>query len=152
MKLIFFVTLLVVGYLTGRYIEKKHLMSIRDREDRYRHIPMIASAWKDYVDPENDAQIFGGGVVVGADYFKSVISAMRGIFGGNMHNYEVLLERGRREAKLRMLEKAEKWGAEKLVNVRVETSVIGSQSGQRALPCVEIYAYGTALKKARHEI
>ena len=152
MKLLFFLSLLAIGYLTGRNIEKRHFQSIVDREERYQHIPLIAAQWKDHVEENTEGQIFGGGVVIGADYFKSVVSGMRSVFGGRMSNYESLLDRGRREALLRMKAKADKWGAHKMINVRIETAVIGSQGGQKALPCVEIYAYGTAIRNKKDEI
>ncbi len=152
MKLLFFISLFIIGYLTGRHIELRHFQSIRDREERYHHIAMISGSWKDHIDPESDCKMFDGSVVVGADYFKSVISGLRAVFGGGMNNYETLLDRGRREALVRMLADADRWGADRLVNVRVETSVIGSQSGKRALPCVEIHVYATGLRKLRHEV
>ncbi len=146
MKLIFFVSLFIIGYLTGRKIEQSHYRSLRDREERYHHIAMISGQWRDQIDPNSEAKMFGGSVVIGADYFKSVISGLRTVFGGNMSNYESLLDRGRREALARMLATADNWGAEKMVNVRVETAVIGNQSGKKALPCVEIHAYATGIK------
>lgn len=152
MKLIIFASLLAIGYFTGRSIEKKHYSSLKDREEQYKHIPLIASQWKNHIEANTEGQVFGSGVVIGADYFKSVVSSMRALFGGRMSNYESLLDRGRREALLRMKEKADKWGAEKIINVRIETAVIGNQSGKQALPCVEIYAYGTAIRKEQNAI
>lgn len=151
MNFLIFLALIITAYLSGRYVEKRHFADIAKREDLYRHIPLIANQWKQTFTDDCEGQVFGGGVVIGADYFKSVVSGLRGLFGGNMKNYENLLDRGRREALLRLQEKAERWGAEKIVNVRVETAVIGSQSGKQALPCVEIYAYGTAVKKRQNE-
>ena len=149
MKFIFFLSLLVVGYLTGREIEKRHYRSLRDREERYHRIPLIAAQWKDHILDDCESKMVGEGVVIGADYFKSVISGLRSVFGGRMGNYETLLDRGRREAIVRMLAQADQWGADKVINVRVETATIGSQTGQRALPCVEIFAYGTAIKEGK---
>ena len=61
------------------------------------------------------------------------------------------MDRGRREAIARMALKANKWGAHKVVNVRIETSTLGSDQGRRGgLPCVELFAYGTALRKKGH--
>lgn len=152
MKLIFFVSLFIVGYLTGRQIEVSHFRSLRDREERYQRIAMVSAQWRDHLEPDCEAKMFDGSVVIGADYFKSVISGLRAVFGGNMNNYESLLDRARREAKLRMLKAADEWGAEKLLNVRVETAVIGSQTGKRALPCVEIHVYATGIRRGNHEV
>ncbi|WP_416666832.1 YbjQ family protein [Egbenema bharatensis] len=60
--------------------------------------------------------------------------------------YESLLERGRREALLRMKEEAAKWGANQVLNVRMETSNIGRQTGDRGLVAIEMIAYGTGVR------
>lgn len=151
-NILFFISLLVVGYFTGRAIEKKHYASILQREKTFRHIPLISGQWKNQLLENDDVQIFGGSVVVGADYFKSVVANLRGFFGGRLTTYESLLDRGRREALLRMQKKALDWGADKVINVRVETAVIGNASGNQALPCVEVYAYGTAVKHNSHAV
>lgn len=145
-------SLLLIAYFTGRFIEKRHFKSLLEREQKYKSLPLISGQWKNQISAGAEVKIFGAGVVIGADYFKSMISGLRALFGGRMLNYESLLDRGRREAILRMTEKAHTWGAEKMVNVRIETAVIGNQSGKRSLPCVEIYAYGTAVKAESHEV
>ena len=55
--------------------------------------------------------------------------------------YESLLERGRREALLRMKEDAIAWGAVQILNVHLETS--SANAGTVAL---EVIAYGTAIR------
>ncbi|MEM9005468.1 MAG: heavy metal-binding domain-containing protein, partial [Cyanobacteria bacterium P01_F01_bin.86] len=62
--------------------------------------------------------------------------------GGRITTYETLLERGRREAILRMKEDAIKWKASKIVNVRLETAEMGGQG----LVALEIVAYGTGVQ------
>jgi len=64
------------------------------------------------------------------------------IFGGRVSSYESLLDRGRREAILRMKESAK--GASEIVNVRIETSSI-SKNDNRGIGSIEVYAYGTAI-------
>ncbi|MEM1369851.1 MAG: heavy metal-binding domain-containing protein [Cyanobacteria bacterium P01_H01_bin.15] len=56
-----------------------------------------------------------------------------------------MVDRGRREALLRMKAEAMEWGASQIVNVRFETSNIGGQTGG-GLAAVEIMAYGTAIR------
>ena len=148
MNLIYFILLLTIGYSTGRHFEKKHYKSLIEREKKLSFIPLISGQWKSQLKHSDEVQIFGGGVVIGSDYFKSFIAGLRSLFGGRMTSYESLMDRGRREAILRMQEKAHNWGADKIINVRVETAIIGNSSGKQALPCVEIYAYGTAVKNA----
>lgn len=152
MNLLIFLGLIALGYTTGRHFEKNHFKSLTEREEKVRHLPTISGEWKQFINDADQSELFGGGVVIGADYFKAVIAGLRSVFGGRMHSYESLLDRGRREALLRMQEKALKWGADKIINVRIETAVIGNQSGKQALPCVEVFAYGTGIKLNKNEI
>jgi len=87
-----------------------------------------------------------GEVVIAADYFKTFLAAMRKIVGGNLHAYETLLERARREAIVRMKEAAQDMGANRVVNMRFASSNVGSTEGRRRAPMVEMYAYGTAIR------
>ena len=58
-----------------------------------------------------------------------------------MVSYESLLDRGRREAMLRMKKQASALGADYVFNVKYETMAVG---GGR-LASIEVLAYGTAL-------
>ena len=139
---------LALGFLTGSYFEKRHYKSIEERESKYAHIPVITGEWKNQVATDDEGAVISSGTVVASDYFKSFVSRLRNIFGGRMRSYETLLDRGRREALLRVLEKAEGWGAHKIVNVRIETSTVSASNHKKgSLPCVELFAYGTALRK-----
>ena len=89
--------------------------------------------------------MFVGSVVVANDYFKTFAASLRNLVGGRMVVYESLVDRGRREALLRMKEDAIAWGASQVVNVRFETSNIAGQSQQGA-SAVEIMAYGTGIR------
>ncbi|MEL6500540.1 MAG: heavy metal-binding domain-containing protein, partial [Cyanobacteria bacterium J06623_1] len=73
-------------------------------------------------------------------------SSLRNLIGGRMIVYESLLDRGRREALLRMKEQAIGWGATQVVNVRLETSNIGNQTSGKGLVAIEVIAYGTAIR------
>lgn len=152
MKLIFFVSLFIIGYLTGRQVELSHFRSLRDREERFRHIATITGQWKQHIDEGSEYKMVMGSVVIGADYFKSVVSGLRNVFGGKMNNYETLLDRGRREALVRMLAEADQWGAEKVLNVRFVCTDIGGKNGKSLMPCSEIHVYGTGIKKASNEV
>ena len=147
MELVILVVLLVVGYTVGTANEKRHYKSLAVKEAQVKHIALITGEWKNDVESDDEGAAFSAGVVVGADYFKTFVSGIRNIFGGRVSAYESLLDRGRREAIARMTLKANKWGAHKIVNVRIETSTLGTQNKRRGLPCVELFAYGTALRK-----
>ena len=70
------------------------------------------------------------------------------MFGGNVSAYESVMDRGRREALLRMREKAAKSGADIVVNVKIET-VLLDPPGVSKNPKVSVLAYGTALKNVK---
>ena len=84
-----------------------------------------------------------------ADYFRSFLAGLRNIIGGRVASFEAMMDRGRREAILRMKEQFPE--ADVIVNLRLETSTIGAQqAGRRSnqLGTVELFAYGTAIRYA----
>lgn len=139
--------LLIIGYLSGRYFEKKHFKSIEEREKKYSHIPVITGEWKSQLKDGEEGFFVGEGLVVASDYFKTFSAMLISIFGGRLKSYESLFDRGRREAILRLLESAESQGAYKIVNLRIETSNINAANKNQGMPCVELFAYATALRK-----
>ena len=60
-----------------------------------------------------------------------------------MQSYASVIERGRREALLRMQESAP--GADLFINCRIETSTISNGEG-KAVGCAEVVAYATAIR------
>jgi uncharacterized protein YbjQ (UPF0145 family) len=87
----------------------------------------------------------GGQVVVATDYFKTFVTALRNIVGGEMRAAQTLLSRARREAILRMIGEARRLGATEVHNVRFAFCNITQLSGNKGAMAVEIYAYGTAV-------
>ena len=87
-----------------------------------------------------------GSVVVSIDHFKRFLSAFRQFFGGEMKSYSSVIDRGRREAILRMTEAAP--DASMFRNWRLETSSI-SKGGGKAVGCAEVVAYATAVRFQR---
>ena len=90
-------------------------------------------------------ELVTGEVVVSIDYFKRFLASLRNIFGGEVKSYASLLDRGRREAILRMKEQCR--DADLIMNLRVETSSV-SQGGKKKMGSVEVIAYGTAVRLA----
>ena len=90
--------------------------------------------------PATGGTIVLGEVVIASDYFKTFVAWLRKLFGGELRTYETMMSRARREAKLRMLEQADDFGAELVVNVRFEWSDVGPR-----MPSAEILCYGTAI-------
>ena len=143
--------LLLVGYLVGSNLEAKHFASIREREAQYQSLPTITfetlpAGWR-----VESSALASGNVVVSLDYFKRMLTGLRALIGGRIRALEPLLDRGRREAILRMQQQAAEMGYEAVINVRLETSQLDS-SGRGGIAGVEMLAYGTAIKFVRTPI
>ena len=145
-QLIVFLVLIGVGYFVGQHLEQKHYKSIRAREKQTLHIPLMNFGAKQDLPYGEEAQMFVGSVVVANDYFKTFAASLRNLVGGRMVVYESLIDRGRREAVLRMKEEAIAWGASQVVNVRFETANISGQTKQNKSSCIEVMAYGTGIR------
>ncbi|MFA5096618.1 MAG: heavy metal-binding domain-containing protein [Candidatus Omnitrophota bacterium] len=136
--LIYFCILVFVGYTVGTMVEKENYRSIRERESASLDLPVVAG--EDFQDEsiavERSEMVYGN-IVIGTDYFRLIVAGLRNLLGGEVSAYETLVDRGRREAVLRMKERAA--GADIILNLRIETCQI-TQTGT-----VEVLAYGTAL-------
>ena len=142
-----FLFLLLLGYFAGTYLERQHYLSIRQREQDTLKVPMVSFrsvplSWR-----VESSGLATGSVVVSVDYFKRFLAGLRMLFGGRIKTYETLLDRGRREALLRMKEQAIANGYDAVINVRLETSQLATGSGQ-GVAGVEVLAFGTAIKLA----
>jgi uncharacterized protein YbjQ (UPF0145 family) len=145
-ELITFLCLLALGYLAGSAIEQKHYASIKERERRTSGVPVYNIGAKQPLPEAEGAQLCVGSVVISSDYFKTFLANLSNIVGGQVFAYESLLDRGRREALLRMKEDAIRWGAKRVINVRLETVTISAPTGNSGIISVEIIAYGTGLR------
>ena len=145
MDILIFLILLGVGYFIGNRRERKHYEDIKRREKSTLHVPIMSWGAKQELPYAHEAELFVGSVVVANDYFKTISAALRNLVGGRVTVYETLIDRGRREAMLRMKESAIEWGASQVLNVRFETSNIAGQ-GQSGAGAVEIMAYGTGIR------
>jgi len=68
-----------------------------------------------------------------------IMASLRNIVGGEVKDYTVMLAQAREEALQRMIEQAEKMGANAIVGTRFVTSMVMSGAA-------EMVAYGTAVK------
>lgn len=135
--LIYFVILIGLGYFVGTRLEKKHYASIQEREAQFLYLPAVASRNLLEDKPLERALLVCGSIVISTDFFRLTLAGLRNLLGGEVSAYETLLDRGRREAVLRMKENAK--GADIILNLRLETCQI-NQAGT-----VEVLAYGTAV-------
>ena len=143
-NLLFFITLIAVGYLAGTIAERYHYRSIDHREKMFTNLPAVTIKTVNYPDDKiQSAELVYGSAVISIDYFKRFTASLRNIFGGTVKSYESLIDRARREALLRINKTA--GGSKIIVNVRIETSTIGRNANKRGVGCLEAIAYGTAL-------
>ena len=68
-----------------------------------------------------------------------IMAGLRNIVGGEVKDYTVMLAQAREEAMQRMIEQAEKMGANAIIGTRLVTSMVMSGAA-------EMVAYGTAVK------
>jgi uncharacterized protein YbjQ (UPF0145 family) len=142
----FFAVLLLVGLVVGRANERRHFRELVELEATLRDIAVESGRGDADVGAYRSAALVVGSVVIAEDYFKRVAAAFKSIVGGNLVSYETLLERGRREAIVRMKAAARQLGATRIVNVRLETASLAEQwSGRRPWFSAEFIAYGTAV-------
>ena len=140
--------LLSLGFFAGRYNERRHLRSLQRREaadgplltnlERLPGGAVAVSGW-----------LCSGSVVIASDYFKTFGASLKTLLGGRLRTLETVLERGRREAALRLREAAAAGGADMVLNVRFETAIIMRGKNNRPYPAAEVVAYGTCVKLAR---
>lgn len=144
--LIIFLVMILLGYGAGSWSEKRHYHSIIEREDRLLILPVVTGREGFAAESVEAGYLVTGSAVISIDYFKRLLAILRNIFGGPVKSYESLIDRARREAILRMKETARQKGADIVINMRLETSAIGSSANKkRQVGSIEAIAYGTAL-------
>lgn len=137
---------IVGGFMTGKTVEILHQRSLDRREQALAHIQLLNLKEVAVGGPIRDVAYVDGQAVIGSDYFKTFASGIRGLFGGEIHSLRTIMNRARREAMVRMLERADEIGATLVCNVRIETSNIGrGHGGNAGLIMAEVHAYGTAI-------
>ena len=144
-RLIIFIGFVAIAYVVGSWIEENHYELIKKREEGFVDLPAVTS--KNALDSNKaveKAEMVHGSTVVSLDYFKRLLAGLRNIFGGEVISYQTLIDRARREAILRMKESC--LDADIILNLRLETSMIGQSADQRKnIGSIEILAYGTAI-------
>ncbi len=139
--ILFFLLLLLVGYVFGSIIEKRHFSSLQEREEEMRSLPTIALRKPLSEEEIVESRLVYGSVVISVDYFKKFVAGLMNFFGGNVTVYETLIDRARREATLRMKESAK--DASEIINVKIETSSISKNT--EGIGAIEVLVYATAI-------
>jgi uncharacterized protein YbjQ (UPF0145 family) len=133
---------LILGCIVGKIFERNHCKLIKKREKEWFNVPALTAKTYSGELPVQRSQMAVGSVVVSVDHFKRLFMNIRRIFGGEVRSYSSLIDRGRREALLRMKESCP--DADMFLNCRLQTATISSGKGI-STGCVEVIAYSTAL-------
>lgn len=131
----------VLGWLLATWLERRHFQSMNEREIPLQDVQVNTAKRVSSCEPEGVTLLIGS-VVVAHDYFRTLIIFLRRVVGGNIRPYERLVQRGRREALIRLREEAELRGIDKVVNVRFTTTAVSG----RFLHAIEMVAYGTGVR------
>ena len=140
--------LILFAFVSGKLIERRHFKRIAAGEAATAHQPAITAPNWDLSHEVEKAELVQGAVVVSIDYFKRFMAGLYNLVGGRVRSFESILDRGRREAVLRM--KAACPDADIFVNLRLETSMLASTTSKgQYLGGVEVIAYATAIRYRR---
>ena len=120
---------LFAGWLAGHLSETKHERSLAVREEALKDIettdlrnpPGFAGA-------EGPCSLVSGEAVVASDTFKTWVFGLKNIVGGESKTFTRLFDRARREALLRMKERARELGCDAVCNVRFDSADIGGNA------------------------
>ena len=96
----------------------------------------------DFIPNRDIIEILGiarGSTVRARNIGRDIFAGLKNIVGGEIEEYTKLQAQSREQAILRVMEDAEKLGADAVINIRMTTSVIMQGAA-------EILVYGTAVK------
>lgn len=83
--------------------------------------------------------IVKGNVVQSKNIGKDIMAGLKNVVGGELHGYTEMLSEAREIATQRMVEEAERLGADAIIRMEYATSAIMDGTA-------EVIAYGTAVK------
>ena len=144
-----FLFLIGLGLFAGGHAERKHYRRLAEAEQALRDIRVSNLRTLPGCRADSPVVLVAGEVTIASDYFKTFVSGIRNLFGGEMKSLQRLYERARREATVRMLASARAAGFNAVGNVRFDSADIGgnaSQSDNKGLPMATVIASGTAYR------
>ena len=139
--------LLVGGYLVGSATERNHEKSLDRREQALKGVTLSNLKVVPNIQDVAESSMVMGQVVIATDYFKSFVTALRNLVGGEMRAAHRLMIRGRREALARLREEARRRGFTEVHNIRFGFSNISQMQGKRGAMQVEVLVWGTGVKR-----
>lgn len=131
--------LLLIGGLAGTITEQRHLQDLAAREAALGHMSLTDLKSLPPGMTADAGVLVSGNVVIASDYLKQVRIGLRGIVGGEVRSYRTVMDRARREARLRMLAEAAAMGSSTVINIRLTTTDVGRGT-------TEVICYGTAVR------
>lgn len=144
-----FLFLIALGLIAGSRAETKHYRRLAAAEADLQNIRVSNLRSLPGCQPNSPVALVAGEVTIASDYFKTFVSGLRNLFGGEVRSLQRLYERARREALVRMLANARHRGFNAVGNVRFDSADIGGNakaSGKRAQPMATVLASGTAYR------
>ena len=129
-------------YGTGKFMERAHYRDIKTRESATLGQAVITARALEEHRTVKQPDLAIGSVIVSVDYFKRFLGSFRNLFGGEVRSYASVVDRGKREALLRLKESCP--DADIFVNCRLQTATLLNQHGRES-GCVEVLAYATAV-------
>jgi uncharacterized protein YbjQ (UPF0145 family) len=142
--------LIVLGLVVGGMTERRHLGSLRKREEDLKDMLLTQTKNFPAAAPAGSvATMLIAEVVIGSDYLKTFLASLRNIFGGEVKSFQSLLIRARREATLRIMEEAHRRGYNAICNLRIQTADVGGNNTGRRAAMAAILASGTAYHASR---
>lgn len=140
---------LLLFFVVGRVIEKRHERSLREREARLAHVVVTNLKELPAGVVAHESRLVLGDVVIAPDHFKTWAAGLKTLVGGRLETLVTLMERARRESLLRMKQEADRMGASFVINVRFETAnlrrVSNNGGQQQGAAIVEMLCYATAV-------
>lgn len=140
------VLLIALGWTIGAVFERRHLADLAARESANGEFLVTQlKSFPAYAPGGPTPQMVVAEAVIATDYFKSLMGALRRLFGGEIHSYETLLDRARRESTQRVIDQARRLGYNAVCNLRLETADVGgNNSSKKGATMVCILASATA--------
>ena len=120
---------LFVGWLAGHLSETKHERSLAAREEALKDVETTDLRNPlGFAGAEGPCSLVSGEAVVASDTFKTWVFGLKNIVGGESKTFTRLFDRARREALLRMKERARELGCNAVCNVRFDSADIGGNA------------------------
>ena len=87
-------------------------------------------------------------ICVGPSIGQMFFMWVKGLFGGRLHSYDVVLDYGRREVLLRLKRQANELGCSSIQNIRIETSMVRfAKNNKSKQASVEFLAFATGIRQ-----